>query len=131
MRSTARRDTKPELDLRRELHRRGLRYRVDVSVLGRRRRADVVFTRARVALFIDGCFWHMCPLHSTLPQANADWWLAKLRANVSRDRATDEALIGAGWRVVRVWEHEDVSEAAARIEELVRGVRLSVDQSSA
>lgn len=115
--------TAPELALRRELHRRGLRYRVDlpVDVAGlRRRRPDVIFTRRRIAVFVDGCFWHACPLHATSPKANGDWWAAKLTANVARDRDTDARLAVAGWTVVRIWEHEPVGEAADRVERAVR-----------
>ena len=100
-------DTKPEMLLRRRLHAEGLRYRVDQPVLpGLRRRADLVFTRARVAVFVDGCFWHRCPEHGTLPKANADWWRTKLDRNVERDRDTDALLGDADWIVVRVWEHD-------------------------
>lgn len=120
MRNQPRRNTTAEVALRRELWRRGLRYRVDHKVVGSRRRADVVFTRARVAVFVDGCFWHRCPIHSTSPKANAQWWAEKLAANVARDRHTDAELRAAGWIVVRVWEHEDPTEAANRIELLVR-----------
>lgn len=110
------RDTKPELALRRELHRLGLRYRVGTAPLpGLRRRADVVFTRRRIAVFVDGCFWHRCPDHGTQPKNNPNWWRAKLDRNVERDRHTDAALLAAGWHVVRVWEHEDPSAAAAAI----------------
>ena len=110
------RDTTPELALRRELHRRGLRYRVDAAPLpGLRLRADVLFTRRRVAVFLDGCFWHRCPDHGTAPRHNADWWRAKLDRNVERDRQTDAALTEAGWSVVRVWEHEDPVLAADRV----------------
>jgi len=110
------RDTAPELALRRLLHARGLRYRVDTAPLpGVRRRADVVFTRARVAVFVDGCFWHSCPLHATSPKANAVWWRTKLDTTVRRDRDTDTALSEAGWLVVRVWEHEPPTEAADRV----------------
>ncbi len=116
----ARRDTAPELLLRRELWRRGLRYRVDQKVVGRRRRVDIAFTRAKVAVFVDGCFWHSCPIHSTRPKNNADWWAAKLEANVARDRATDDELIAAGWTVVRVWEHESVITAADRVQATIR-----------
>ncbi|MGI8519748.1 MAG: very short patch repair endonuclease [Actinomycetota bacterium] len=112
-----RRDTIPELALRRELHRRGLRYRVDLAPLkGLRRRADVVFTRHRLAVFVDGCFWHRCPLHGTSPKNNADWWRVKLDRNVERDKNTDAALAGAGWTVVRVWEHEEAKVAADRVQ---------------
>jgi DNA mismatch endonuclease (patch repair protein) len=118
----ARRDTKAELAVRRAVWRRGLRYRVDLRPLqGSRRRADLVFTRAKVAVFVDGCFWHGCPLHATAPKMNAQWWEEKLIANVERDRDTDERLGQAGWHVVRIWEHEDPEEAADRVEGVVRG----------
>lgn len=121
MERQGRRDTKPELAVRRAVWRRGLRYRVDVPPLrGTRRRADMVFTRVRVAVFIDGCFWHGCPEHATAPKANAEWWAEKLSANVRRDRDTDARLGEAGWLVVRIWEHEDAEEAAERVERVVR-----------
>jgi DNA mismatch endonuclease (patch repair protein) len=117
MAMVARRDTRPELELRRVLHSRGLRYRIDVppdpSLRGR---ADILFRRARVAVYVDGCFWHSCPEHGILPKANRDWWRAKLEATVMRDRVTEEALRRDGWGVVRVWEHEDPESAADRIE---------------
>lgn len=126
MERQARRDTKAELGVRRAVWRRGLRYRVDVSPLaGSRRRADLVFTRAEVAVFVDGCFWHGCPEHATAPQANEQWWAEKLAANVRRDRDTDTRLAERGWLVVRVWEHEDAEEAADRIEAAVRSRSLS------
>ncbi|WP_407727467.1 very short patch repair endonuclease [Rhodococcoides fascians] len=111
-----RRDTKPEVALRRELHRRGLRYFVDRAPLkGMRRRADLVFPRRKVAVYVDGCFWHSCPIHATRPRNNAQWWADKLAANVARDRDTDTRLIEEGWRVVRIWEHEDPVVAAQRV----------------
>lgn len=117
-----RRDTLPELALRRALYARGLRYRVDVAPLpGLRRRADVVFSAARVAVFVDGCFWHSCPLHGTSPKANAAWWAVKLVDNVRRDRDTDARLVEQGWVVIRVWEHEASEDAAERIAAAVRG----------
>lgn len=88
-----------------------------------RRRADIVFTRAKVAVYVDGCFWHSCPDHATVPKANRDWWIEKLAANVRRDRDTDERLHSAGWEVVRVWEHEDASQAADEVERIVRAHR--------
>lgn len=119
-----RRDTKPEVDVRRLLHGRGLRYRVNYPVPGRPRRTiDIAFTRALVAVFIDGCFWHSCPDHSTRPQSNADWWDDKLRRNVERDAHTSEELIARGWTVLRFWEHEDPVIVARTIESVVRGVR--------
>lgn len=126
MQRQRRRDTAPELALRRALHRRGLRYRVDRPVVrGVRRRADVVFGPAKVAVFVDGCFWHCCPMHATYPASNAQWWAEKLAGNVARDRATDLALTAAGWLVVRVWEHEDAETAARRITDVVRARRAS------
>ena len=122
MQRQRRRDTAPELALRRELHRRGLRYRVDHQVLPElRRRADIVFLGARVACFCDGCFFHRCPIHATSPKANGPWWAAKLAKNVERDRDTDQRLQDAGWLVIRVWEHDDVVVAADAIESVVRG----------
>lgn len=115
-----RRDTKPELLVRRELHGRGLRYRVDYR--GVRGHPDLAFTRARIAVFIDGCFWHRCPIHGTLPKNNADWWLAKLNRNVERDRETDAALREAGWTVLRYWEHDDPLEIADEIEETWKSI---------
>jgi DNA mismatch endonuclease (patch repair protein) len=115
----ARTGTSPEWLLRRELHRRGLRYRVNYAFLIHgltRRRCDLAFTRRRVAVFVDGCFWHACPEHATSPKENAAWWRAKLEANAARDRDTDERLTRAGWQVVRVWEHESVASAADKVE---------------
>lgn len=117
----ATRDTKPELMLRRELHRRGLRYRVNRRPIAQvRRTADVVFTKAKVAVFVDGCFWHRCPVHGAIPKTNTQWWTAKFEANVQRDRDTDQVLESNGWTVIRVWEHADVHEAADQIEGSVR-----------
>jgi DNA mismatch endonuclease, patch repair protein len=116
-----RRDTKPEIALRRELHRRGLRYFVDrAPVKGMRRRADVVFPRRKLAVYVDGCFWHSCPVHATKPRNNAQWWADKLAANVARDRNTDERLDAEGWTVLRVWEHESAVDAADKVEGILR-----------
>lgn len=124
MARVARRDTRPELAIRRELHARGLRYRVDVSpVPSLRGRADILFRPARVAVYVDGCFWHSCPEHGVLPKGNREWWRDKLAATVRRDRNTDSTLAELGWRVVRVWEHEDPVAAADRIEAALRGGR--------
>ncbi|MGW5054865.1 very short patch repair endonuclease [Actinokineospora sp. NPDC004072] len=115
------RDTAVEMALRRALHAAGLRYRVHRRpVPGVRREADVAFTRARVAVFVDGCFWHGCPEHATWPKSNADFWRAKIEGNRARDRDTDARFAAAGWRVVRVWEHEDPAAAAARVAQAVR-----------
>jgi DNA mismatch endonuclease (patch repair protein) len=113
MRNTRSRDTPPELAIRRLVHARGLRYRVDKRpVKGLNRRADLVFGPARVAVFVDGCFWHSCPQHGSAPKSNAGWWADKLRTNVERDRDTDARLTSAGWTVLRIWEHVAPGEAA-------------------
>jgi DNA mismatch endonuclease, patch repair protein len=123
MQGTPRRDTQAEILVRRAVHRRGLRYRVDRPPLaGMRRRADLVFPRARVAVFVDGCFWHGCPEHGTIPKNNRAWWKEKLAGNQNRDRDTDARLLEAGWTVVRAWEHEDPEYAAGRIDRAVRHV---------
>jgi len=121
MQRQLRRDTRPELVLRRAMHAMGLRYRVDHPVVpGTRRRADIVFPKAGVAVFVDGCFWHQCSVHGTRPAANSGWWAAKLEQNVARDRDTDERLTAAGWTVVRVWEHENMASVAGYVTSLVR-----------
>lgn len=123
--------TAPEAGLRRELFRRGFRYRVDYPLPTMpRRRADIAFTRAKVAVFVDGCFWHSCPEHGTAPKANAEWWAAKLARNVERDRDTDDRLRQAGWIVVRVWEHEPVHAAMVRVQEQVAQARNRRTRSS-
>ncbi|MEU4360491.1 very short patch repair endonuclease [Promicromonospora sp. NPDC023987] len=117
-----RRDTAPEVALRRELHARGLRYRVAYPVPGQRRRTiDITFTRLKVAVFVDGCFWHGCPEHGTKPRSNSAWWQEKLAANAARDADTDRALTELGWLVIRVWEHDLDLRAADLVEKCVRG----------
>ncbi len=124
MQANKRRDTKPELAVRRLLHAGGLRFRVDFPpVPTLRRRADVVFTRARVAVFIDGCFWHGCPEHRVAPKSNADYWRVKIATNQGRDADTDTRLVEAGWTVVRIWEHEDPVGAAAQVTAMVQARR--------
>ncbi|MFC4631778.1 very short patch repair endonuclease [Promicromonospora alba] len=121
MQANRSRDTKPELEVRRALHRLGLRYRVAIAPEpGFRRCADIVFTRARVAVFIDGCFWHGCPEHGRSSfKHNADYWPAKISSNVVRDADTTERLHQAGWRVLRFWEHEDPIEVVENIRRAV------------
>jgi DNA mismatch endonuclease (patch repair protein) len=115
------RDTKPELALRSRLHALGLRYRVSTPPMpGVRRTADIVFTRARVAVFVDGCYWHGCADHHRPAKRNSEFWKTKIEANRRRDAEVNQMLSGAGWEVVRVWEHEDPCEAAHRIEAVVR-----------
>ncbi|MCH7229891.1 very short patch repair endonuclease [Glycomyces sp. L485] len=120
MQSNKSRDTKPELRLRRAAHAKGLRYRVAMRPLPKlRRTADMVFTRAKVAVFLDGCFWHGCPEHHTVAKTNAEYWAEKVRRNGERDRETDEALAAAGWIAFRVWEHEHPEEVVERLAALI------------
>jgi DNA mismatch endonuclease (patch repair protein) len=110
MQATRRRDTPLERQIRSMLHRLGYRFRVDISPLPTHRsRADIVFSRFRVAVYVDGCFWHGCPIHGTWPKANRDWWRDKIETNRRRDRTSTEALLASGWAVVRIWEHEDAT----------------------
>jgi DNA mismatch endonuclease, patch repair protein len=121
MQSNRSRDTRPELALRSAVHALGLRYRVSAKPLAElRRTADLVFPRAKVAVFLDGCFWHGCPEHHTVAKANATFWAEKVDGNRARDRDTDGRLAAAGWISVRVWEHEDPTEAARNIADVVR-----------
>lgn len=102
--------------VRRGLHALGKRYRVHAALPGLpRRRADLLFPKARLAVFIDGCFWHSCPLHATRPKANGQWWANKLAVNVDRDRNTDLHLAAIGWKVLRFWEHEPPAAVVAKI----------------
>ena len=122
MRAIRRRDTKPETELRSQLHRLGYRFRKDLrlDLPDRRVRPDIVFTRKRVAVFVDGCFWHCCPEHGRQPSVNGWYWQPKLQRNVKRDRAADDALRAAGWSVLRVWEHTPVEEATGQVQALLR-----------
>ena len=117
MQGNRRTATGPELAVRRLLHAAGLRYRVDFPIVldELRVRPDVVFTRARVCVFVDGCFWHGCDAHCRIPAANRDYWEAKIGRNKARDERTTAALEDAGWHVVRVWEHEAPDAVARRI----------------
>ena len=108
MRANRRLDTKPEVALRSLLHRSGLRFRIDYAIRrssGKAVHCDIAFTRRKLAVFVDGCFWHCCPEHGTIPKSNRAYWIPKLRENVERDRAVDFELLEAGWRVLRFWEH--------------------------
>src|SRR5262249_47752881 len=123
MRANARRDTKPELALRSLLHSQGYRYRVHHKVLisGQHHvRPDIVFAKNKVAVFIDGCFWHSCPKHGTKPRQNADYWRAKLRRNRMRDRRNTTALTRAGWLVIRGWEHEKPARIALQVHRVMQ-----------
>ncbi|WBP88090.1 very short patch repair endonuclease [Kitasatospora cathayae] len=122
MRANRGRDTKPEKALRSLLYKQGLRYRVDAQPLaGLRRRADLVFTKARVAVFVDGCFWHVCPDHHREARRNSEFWQRKFRENQQRDIETTRLLEEADWTVIRAWEHEDPEDVARRVVEAVRG----------
>ena len=126
MRGNRGRDTRPELALRSELHRRGLRFRTHFRpVPNLPYLVDVAFPRQRLAVAVDGCIWHGCPEHGMRPRTNAPYWQMKIASNIARDRRTDQALVDAGWAVVRVWEHEPVDEAAARISRIVASRRVS------
>jgi len=126
MRANRRTDTKPELALRRALHKRGYRFRKDYRLDldgGRRVRPDIAFTARRVAVFVDGCFWHACPEHGSKPRANDWYWTPKLARNVERDRVADETLASAGWQVVLIWEHDSLEQALAAVIAVV-GARM-------
>ena len=122
MQGNRRRDTRPEMAVRRAVHALGLRYRVDARPLdGLNRRADLVFTRAKVAVFIDGCYWHGCPQHGTTARTNSDYWGPKIERNRERDVDTDARLLQAGWEVLRFWEHEAPLDVARQISTVVKG----------
>lgn len=118
MQANRRRDTKPELALRSALHRAGLRYRCDLRIDlpgGKRVRPDVVFTLRRIAVFVDGCFWHSCPEHGRAPSSNTGYWSPKLARNRERDRENSALLRAAGWTVIRLWEHEEPAEGLRQV----------------
>jgi DNA mismatch endonuclease (patch repair protein) len=126
MRGNRKTDSRPEVNLRRALHEKGLRYRKNASVatsIGRVR-PDIVFPRQMVAVFVDGCFWHSCPMHGNMPGKNRDYWEPKLRQNRERDRQVSDALIADGWAVIRVWEHEPLASAASVVEIAVRATAM-------
>jgi len=117
MQGNRRADTAPEVAVRRLLHADGLRFRKDLAIVtgSARTRADIVFPRQRVAVFIDGCYWHGCPDHCRMPKRNAEYWQAKIGRNRSRDACVTRALTEDGWTVLRCWEHEDVASVSARV----------------
>lgn len=122
MQANRRADTKPEVALRKALHRLGYRYRKDLRLTlddGVKVRPDVVFTARKVAVFVDGCFWHVCPDHGRQPTSNEWYWTPKLRRNVERDRLVTVALEHAGWRVVRIWEHVPLEAAVVAVTDVL------------
>jgi DNA mismatch endonuclease, patch repair protein len=125
MRGNTKTGNRPEARLRSELHRRGLRFRKNAPIRGDgwAVRPDVVFPRLKVAVFLDGCFWHACPDHGTTPRVNRSYWLPKLERNVTRDRLNDRLLGEAQWQVLRIWEHVETVEAANEIEAAVTSRR--------
>lgn len=130
MQANTGRDTKPELALRRAVHARGLRYFVNRRpIKGVRRTADLVFPRIRLAVFLDGCFWHGCPEHHTVAKTNATFWAEKVGTNRRRDVDTNSRLSEAGWTVLRIWEHESVDQAADRVTRTVDSLRRTRDMS--
>jgi DNA mismatch endonuclease, patch repair protein len=125
MKRQRRGDTRPEIAVRKALHAAGVRFRIDVRLEPDLRvRGDIVWRRRKVVVFIDGCFWHRCPVHRTEPKNNAEWWDAKLTANVARDRRTDAVLRERGWTVLRYWEHEAPEDICAHIVRHLSGVRV-------
>ncbi len=123
MRRQPSKGTQPELAIRRALYARGLRYRIHWPVPGRPRRTiDIALPKWKIAVFVDGCFWHGCPTHAVTPKRNSERWTAKISANVARDEETSKHLRGLQWSVIRLWEHEDAELAADRVERLVRDV---------
>jgi DNA mismatch endonuclease (patch repair protein) len=115
MQATRRRDTPGEIALRKALRAKGLRINSEVRLPGTRRRADIAFKQAKIAVFVDGCFWHACPRHGTWPKTNAAWWRSKIKSNQRRDRDTDRSLRSIGWTVLRFWTHEDAETAAQKV----------------
>lgn len=119
------RDTKPEIALRSSIHARGLRFRKNVRIAAQeiRVRADIVFPKIRLAVFVDGCFWHNCPQHGSMPKNNSNFWREKFRHNRQRDQTVNAALAAEGWTVLRIWEHVPVPRATAEVEETLRRLR--------
>jgi DNA mismatch endonuclease (patch repair protein) len=131
MRGNKRKDTKPEVAVRSALHKLGYRFRKDylVETEHGRVRVDIAFPRQRLAVQIDGCFWHRCPEHGNTPRANSEYWRRKLERNVARDRRNDEELSRAGWRVTRIWEHASVCVAVAQIGAIVRSSAIDTEST--
>ena len=122
MRSNRRVDTKPEVSLRSLLHQSGLRFRKDYPIrlpTGKVAHSDIAFTKRKIAVFVDGCFWHCCPDHGTVPKSNQAYWIPKLRQNIERDKSITEGLLSEGWRVIRIWEHMRLIDAAKQVTDML------------
>lgn len=131
MKAAKPRDTAAEKAVRSALHRRGLRFRIDTKPIKElNRRADIIFRPERIAIFIDGCFWHGCPMHGTQAKANAEFWRLKIKRNQERDLDTTKKLEECGWKVIRIWEHEDPEEAAQKIYNLIKDKSNAKEYSS-
>ena len=132
MKGNRRAHTKPEMRVRRALHAAGMRFRVDlpIRVDSLTVRPDIVFTRKRLAIFVDGCFWHGCPVHFRLPSTNAPYWQGKIERNMLRDKRVNAALADGGWRVIRLWEHTPVDEAVAAIVDVCAEERSTEEPST-
>jgi DNA mismatch endonuclease (patch repair protein) len=131
MRSTPRKNTRPEIALRSQLHKLGLRFRVDVSpVRGHRGRADLVFKSPKLVVYVDGCFWHSCPIHGAVPKTNERWWGEKLERNKQRDLRTNREMRRMGWKVIRIWEHENPVTAANRIAKVIHRIQSSTESNA-
>jgi DNA mismatch endonuclease (patch repair protein) len=127
MQANRRANTKPEVALRSALHRRGFRFRKDLLLRldhGIRVRPDIVFTARKVAVFVDGCFWHVCPEHGRQPATNEWYWAPKLQRNMNRDEIVNASLQEAGWHVIRIWEHEPTATAADTVATALRSFKL-------
>jgi DNA mismatch endonuclease (patch repair protein) len=130
MKANRRTDTKPEVRLRHALFHLGYRYRKDLQLrldTGTRVRPDIVFTARKVAVFVDGCFWHVCPEHGRQPTTNEWYWTPKLKRNMDRDRAANDALRAAGWTVVRIWEHEPLPTAVRAVVDALQDLEHECD----
>jgi DNA mismatch endonuclease (patch repair protein) len=131
MRKVRQRGTKRELEIRSALHKIGMRFRVQITPLeDLRRQADIAFRREKIAIFIDGCFWHGCPIHRTLPKSNTEWWTEKLQANIRRDEDTNLRLREAGWLVLRFWEHEETTQIVQIVQRCLKERRTVLTSSN-
>jgi DNA mismatch endonuclease (patch repair protein) len=113
------RDTKPEIALRKALSKEGYRYRLHYG----NPKIDIAFVSKKVAVFVDGCFWHMCPKHSHFPKSNRKFWVPKLKRNKARDKKTNKVLAKMGWKVIRIWEHDIHVNTLRCVKRIIRGLQ--------